>query len=209
MNEKIEILLKSHSLITATAFNLMVIIITLYIAYRSGSTGVIANKIWGFFIGEKQYFNDKLAKIEQEEHDVAKFNFRRNLKMKSTNQIETFYSFIERFDIDIKHFNGLRDYYLPHYSKIKKSTNFEIFNNFLVFAILGLFLLPLFGLIFILKPISTFDNGQLINLFTYTFFISISTLFTFSELFRKIKARKTRKVIYQKKCKYLSQRKHA
>lgn len=207
MKDTIELVLKSSPLVSTIIFNALIIVATLYIVYRSGSTAIFANKIWGFFIGEKQYFNEKLAKKEQEEHDIAKFNFKINLKVKSIEQIEHFYALLEKFDIDIKYFKGLRDCYLPASLKVKKVTKGEMFNISLVTILVGGFLLPLFVGVFIFKPISTFDIGKLANLFIYTFLISISTVFSISQLLRKVKSIQTRRIIYKQKIKYLANRK--
>ncbi len=194
-------------ILSAIAFPIVVVVVTLYIVYRSGSTSIIANKIWGIFIGEKNFFNEELALKEKVEHDVAKFNFKVNLKTRNLTQIEQFYKFLEKFDLDIDNFKGLRDCYLPSLQKVKKTSKSEIFNIGLVVLLIGGFLLPIFIGVFIFRDISTFDGGKLANLFFYTFLISASTVLSFSQLLRKIKSIRTRKLIYKKKCEYLANRK--
>ena len=189
-------------ILSAIAFPIVVVVVTLYIVYRSGSTSIIANKIWGIFIGEKNFFNEELALKEKVEHDVAKFNFKVNLKTRNLTQIEQFYKFL-----DIDNFKGLRDCYLPSLQKVKKTSKSEIFNIGLVVLLIGGFLLPIFIGVFIFRDISTFDGGKLANLFFYTFLISASTVLSFSQLLRKIKSIRTRKLIYKKKCEYLANRK--
>ncbi|MGR4049040.1 DUF6216 family protein [Kosakonia cowanii] len=207
MKDSFELVLKSFPAITAMLFNILIVIVMLYIIYRSGSMAIFANKIWGLFIGEKQYYNEKLAKIEQAEHDVAKFNFKTNLKFKTIEQIESFYSQLEKFNLDLKIFKGLRDSYNPQTGKIKKSSKSDIFYVTFVSLSIGCFLLPLFIAVFIFRPLSEFDSSQLINLFAYTFLISISTIFSFGELIRKIKANTMRKYIYKVKKQYIKNRK--
>lgn len=207
MKDSFELVLKSFPAITAMLFNILIVIVMLYIIYRSGSMAIFANKIWGMFIGEKQYYNEKLAKIEQAEHDVAKFNFKTNLKFKTIEQIESFYSQLEKFNLDLKIFKGLRDSYNPQTGKIKKSSKSDIFHVTFVSLSIGCFLLPLFIAVFIFRPLSEFDSSQLINLFAYTFLISISTIFSFGELIRKIKANTMRKYIYKVKKQYIKNRK--
>lgn len=200
-------ILRILPILSAIAFPVLVAVVTLYIVYRSGSTSIIANKIWGIFIGEKNFFDEKLALKEKVEHDVAKFNFKVNLKTKNLSQIEQFYKFLEKFDLDIDSFKGLRDCYLPSLQKVKKTSKSEMFNISLVVILVGGFLLPIFVGVFIFKDISTFDGGKLANLFIYTFLISASTVLSFSQLLRKIKSINTRKLIYKKKCEYLAKRK--
>lgn len=207
MKDPIEVLLKLSPLIAGVLFNVVIIIVVIYIVYRSGSMEIFANKIWGIFIGEKQYFNEKLAKREQDEHDIAKFNFKTNLKIKSIKQIELLYDQLQKFDLDIKVFTGLRDRYNPNTGKIKKVKGYEMFNVILVSLLVGCFLLPFFLAVFILRPFWTFDGGQLFDLLAYTFLIAVSTVISFSELLRRIKAIKMRKVVYKKKSEYLQNRK--
>lgn len=207
MKDSFELFIKSFPAITAILLNVMIVVLTLYIVYRSGSMAIVANKIWGIFIGEKQYFNEKLAKIEQAEHDIAKFNFKTNLKFTTIKQIEDFYSQLEKFNLELKMYKGLRDAYNPKNGKIKKSSKGDILSVAVVSLLIGCFLLPLFVGVFIFKPFWDFESGKLINLFVYTFLIAISTIFSFSELLRKIKANRMRKVVYKIKKEYMRNKK--
>ncbi|WP_354690958.1 DUF6216 family protein [Phytobacter sp. RSE-02] len=181
------------------AFPILLLIINIFVVYRSGNFGLVSNKIWNFFIGEKKYFDEALDKLEQAEHDVARFNFKNNLKFTEKSQILTFIDTIKKYDIDISVYVGLRRYYNPKTDKVKKYKSKDMATSVFIFILMFLILLPLMIAAAIVKAPRGFE------LFTVLFYIVSMTFFsflTFSDILEKLKARRARKQIYAKKSKY-------
>ena len=198
MNDLLNFILKYLPLLTAIAFPVLIIFVSFYIIYRSGNTGIIATKIWGIFLGEKTYSDPDLKIKEQEENDIAKFNFKTNLRMKSIIQIKTFYELIERYNIEVYLFKGLRTYYVPELKKVKNPSKKDIINMFSLFIPTCFLFLPAFITAFIALPEITTQTFQFKLLCIYTFFITFVAIGTFGELIRMLRAKKLRKVIYEK-----------
>ncbi|AUU90412.1 hypothetical protein C2U55_15655 [Enterobacteriaceae bacterium ENNIH3] len=181
------------------AFPIFFLIIASFVVYRSGNFGLVSNKIWNFFIGEKKYFDEALDKLEQEEHDVARFNFKNNLKFTEKSQIITFIESIKKYDIDISVYVGLRRYYNPKTDKVKKYKSKDMATSVFIFILMLLILLSLIIAAVFAKAPRGFE------LFTVLFYIVSMTFFsflTFSDILEKLKARRARKEIYAKKRKY-------
>lgn len=120
MDIAIEYIQKLLPLITFLAFPIVVVFCTIYIVKRSGNFSLMNNKIWSFFIGETKYFDNYLNELEQNEHDVARFNFKYNLNLKSKKQITSFINKSIKLNIDRQVYSGLRRHFSPENLKIAK-----------------------------------------------------------------------------------------
>lgn len=198
MDIAIEYIQKLLPLITFLAFPIVVVFCTIYIVKRSGNFSLLNNKIWSFFIGETKYFDNSLNELEQDEHDVARFNFKYNLNLKSKKQISSFINSTTKYSIERKFYNGLRRYFLPEIFKVTKPSKkhtIKIASN-LIIEIILIFAFIAIKIITLYEGVGSNHTDIVIS--SYLILLLIAFYITATDLGYIIKANKIRKIIYQK-----------
>ncbi|QEM90839.1 hypothetical protein FEI17_09350 [Kosakonia radicincitans] len=191
-------------LLNSLALPLLFVFTAFFVVYRTGNFGLISNKIWSFFIGEKKYYDETLEKLEQNEHDVARFNFKNNLKFKKKSQVIKFINNINKYNLDVGVYAGLRGYYNPETDKVKKYKSSEMIVAIVVFVLSACILLPL---MITASSTRTLQGFESYSVPFYTIALMFCTFIISSDILEKLKSRRARRKIYYKKCEYRKQRK--
>lgn len=202
MNAIIDQIQKILPLISFLAFPILIVIVSFYVVRRSGNISLVMNKIWSFFIGEKKYYDETLDKIEQEEHDVARFNFKHNFKLKNKKHIETLINSTRKYDIELNKLSGMHRYYNADICKLKKVPSGDFYKSLMSSLLYLVILVPLLVLSFYFIPRRAFSSFEFFVLNSYLVIIILTTIAQCIVFIHIVKTKMIRKHIYNQKIKF-------
>ncbi|EXU76025.1 DUF6216 family protein [Erwinia mallotivora] len=120
MESLIQTVIKFDTLIS-TLIAIGIILSMVYVFYsRSGSTYSLYYRLWSLLVGEKNFHDVHLESYMQERKDLDKFNAIFNTDIKKKNDLDDFYKWLVRYDIDIKKISESKGNFDFHNMKMRK-----------------------------------------------------------------------------------------
>lgn len=91
-----------------------------YFHLRAGTSYGFLSRLYALLIGRSEFYNESLTAFWQERKDVERFNALFNTKAKSLKDIELFVRWIENYDLDIRKFTRLKNWFDFEKRQVKK-----------------------------------------------------------------------------------------
>lgn len=113
-----------------------------YFRLRTGTSYGFLSRLYALLIGRSEFHNDALTAFWQEHKDVERFNALFNTKAKSLKEIELFVQWIERYELDIRKFTRLNNWFDFKKRKVAKLKAWQLVTPLVLFMLSYLASLP-------------------------------------------------------------------